>query len=392
MKRSALIAVSGLLSLAAMPACSSTPKEESGQQSARITDGEWEAAKKEFCPKDLVPRRDMAKYLERLKRGRDFVPPPPQNIFGDVPRDSQEAAWIEQLAADGITKGTGPGTFSPNDTVPREQMAAFIIRLLHGPDFQRSGPSRFVDVTNPDFVGAIEQLADDGITKGCTATEFCPGDMVPREQMAAFLMRAVHPGTADPPSSGRFSDLTSDNSLAGRAEQAMDEGIMEPCGSRTDNLEIGRSGGVPGTLVFNVPRNVSDYWTHVETRVDGAEWTPALCPAFNPFGLDVWLHVSSSDDDGMSIAEVMVGFHPDNGGAGSVTPWLSLFDTRGTSTDVFTQQVGQELHDGDFATFGAYTRFNGPSVAGEGLKVLGTNTMQNGNCGFFLPMMMRLTN
>jgi hypothetical protein len=215
--------------------------------------------------------------------------------------------------------------------------------------------------------------------------------MVPREQMAAFLMRAIHPGSADPPSTGVFSDIVDGDGLAGRAEQAVEEGIMEPCGSTRSNIEIGRSGGVPGTLVFDIPRNVSDYWTKVETRVEGAEWTPALCPAFNPFGVEVWVHVQQSSDDSMAIAEVQVGFHPDNGGIGTVTPYLSLFDARGTSTDAFTQQTGQELHDGEFATYGVYTQFNGPTVAGEGMKVLGTGTMDNGHCGFFLPLMLRLT-
>lgn len=197
-----------------------------------------ELSKQYFCPDALIPRRDMARYLERLKRGANFVPGNPQNLFSDVPPDSVEAAWIEQLYADGITRGTGPGTFGPDEPVSRQQMAAFIIRLTHGPDFWRDGPSRFADVDNPDFIGYIEQLADDGITKGCTPTEFCPLENVPRRQMAAFLMRAAHPGSADPPSSGRFADVSLSDELAGRMEQAVSEGIMEPCGTAIDGVPV----------------------------------------------------------------------------------------------------------------------------------------------------------
>jgi len=234
MKRNLLLALSTLGAFVSIPACSSEAVEPSARQSAAATIGEGDLAtngilrEESFCPRALIPRKDMARYLGRMKHGRDFIPEPSRNTFADVPADTEEAAWIEQLAADGVTRGTGPGMFSPNDTVPREQMAAFIVRL-RGSDVPAGGQSRFTDVTNPDFIGAIEQLANDGITKGCTATEFCPNEMVPRDQMAAFLMRALHPGSADPQSSGRFADVPNDNMLAGRVEQAVSEGIMEPC-------------------------------------------------------------------------------------------------------------------------------------------------------------------
>jgi len=49
---------------------------------------------------------------------------------------------------------------------------------------------QFTDVpnTNP-FHADITWLADAGITKGCSPTEYCPKDNVTREQMAAFLKR-----------------------------------------------------------------------------------------------------------------------------------------------------------------------------------------------------------
>jgi hypothetical protein len=50
----------------------------------------------------------------------------------------------------------------------------------------------FVDVpTGSQFFAEVEALADTGITAGCTATQFCPGNAVTRLQMAAFLARAL---------------------------------------------------------------------------------------------------------------------------------------------------------------------------------------------------------
>jgi hypothetical protein len=46
-------------------------------------------------------------------------------------------------------------------------------------------------------VGAwIEQLAAEGITAGCTPNRFCPGQAVTRAEMAAFLVRTF--GLATP--------------------------------------------------------------------------------------------------------------------------------------------------------------------------------------------------
>jgi hypothetical protein len=50
--------------------------------------------------------------------------------FTDVPASSFAAADIACIKALGITTGTSPTTYSPDDSVTREQMAAFIGRLI----------------------------------------------------------------------------------------------------------------------------------------------------------------------------------------------------------------------------------------------------------------------
>jgi hypothetical protein len=72
-------------------------------------------------------------------------------------------------------------------------MAAFLTRALQLPAY--TGPDRFVDDDNSVFEGAIERLAQAGITLGCnppTNNRFCPNDFVTRGQMAAFLKRALN--------------------------------------------------------------------------------------------------------------------------------------------------------------------------------------------------------
>ncbi len=129
----------------------------------------------------------MAAFLTRL-----LDLPAGSRTFGDVADDNPFRADIAALTDAGITRGCNPPDntqFCPKDPVTREQMAAFLTRAL---DLD-SGSRSFSDVgaDNP-FRADIAALADAGITRGCNPpdnTRFCPKDPVTRGQMAAFLKR-----------------------------------------------------------------------------------------------------------------------------------------------------------------------------------------------------------
>lgn len=85
-----------------------------------------------FDPYGAVPRWQMALFLTRtILASGAVLPPPSSTAFADLAGTTPEArVAIEQLAATGITRGTGPSTFSPNTAVTREQMASFVARTL----------------------------------------------------------------------------------------------------------------------------------------------------------------------------------------------------------------------------------------------------------------------
>jgi len=61
----------------------------------------------------------------------------------------------------------------------------------------------FTDVpTSQLFYRAIESVLHAGITTGCTATTYCPGDQVTRSQMSLFLARGVAANSVAIPTSG----------------------------------------------------------------------------------------------------------------------------------------------------------------------------------------------
>jgi hypothetical protein len=145
-----------------------------------------------YCPTAPVTRAQMAVFLERGMRGSDYRPPAATGtVFLDVGAGDFAAAWIEQLAADGITAGCGGGNYCPENQVTRDQMAVFLLRAKYGSGYSPPAPSgNFNDVPVDYWAAAwIEQLAAEGITAGCGGGNYCPENPVTRDQMAVFLVR-----------------------------------------------------------------------------------------------------------------------------------------------------------------------------------------------------------
>ena len=141
-----------------------------------------------------MTRQQMAAFIIRALG--DFNPPPPaQQRFLDVPPSNPFYAFIEQMAIRQITLGCGGGNYCPTDPVMREQMAAFMIRALHPPGYIPPQPAqqRFLDVPPTNvFYAHIEEMAVRQITLGCGDGNYCPSLAVTRGQMAAFLVRAFN--------------------------------------------------------------------------------------------------------------------------------------------------------------------------------------------------------
>ena len=142
-----------------------------------------------YCPLNSVTRQQMAVFLLKSKNGLCYVPPPCVGTFPDVPCSSNFAPWIEALAAAGITGGCGGGNYCPTNVVTRQQMAVFLLKTKHGSSYVPPVCSGdFADVPCPSqFADWIEQLAAEGITGGCGGNNYCPTQAVRRDQMAAFL-------------------------------------------------------------------------------------------------------------------------------------------------------------------------------------------------------------
>ncbi len=132
---------------------------------------------------------------------------PPGGTFVDDNGNVHEG-FIEAIAAEGITLGCNPPAndrYCPSAFVTRDQMAAFLVRALDLTD--DGGRDWFQDDDGSTFEADINKLAAAGVTVGCNPPandNYCPGGNVTRGQMAAFLVRAYN--YVDPGKGDWFSD------------------------------------------------------------------------------------------------------------------------------------------------------------------------------------------
>ena len=144
-----------------------------------------------YCPTSAVTRAQMAIFLEKGMHGSSFSPPNVAATFTDTSGHWAED-WIEALKNDGITSGCGAGIYCPEDAVTRAQMAIFLLKAKHGSSYTPPAATGvFTDVATTYWAAAwIEQLAAEGVTSGCGAGIYCPDNPVTRDQMAVFLVKA----------------------------------------------------------------------------------------------------------------------------------------------------------------------------------------------------------
>jgi hypothetical protein len=127
----------------------------------------------------------------------------PTPYFQDVPPSEQFFPHIQKLMDLGITTGCSqsPALFCPTDTIPRWEMAMFMVRarlMLHGASFSTATTPYFADVpTNVEGNGMpfpfIQRSYEEHVTNGCASNplSYCPDDLVTRGEMASFIMRGL---------------------------------------------------------------------------------------------------------------------------------------------------------------------------------------------------------
>ncbi|MEM7141030.1 MAG: S-layer homology domain-containing protein [Actinomycetota bacterium] len=200
-----------------------------------------------FSPDDIVTRGQAAAFMWRM----EGEPAAPAHSFTDITAAYQQAA-VSWMAANEITTGTTPSTYSPDDFLTRGQLAALLWRLAGNP----AAPAHaFSDVHAGWQQGAVSWMAANAITTGTTPSTFAPDDFVTRGQLAAFFYRyqdepPVTVDDATPLCGGPADDEFDDGPVDLLADGASEWQVLN--GATADVIDIDSSAA--GSLVI-VPRD-----------------------------------------------------------------------------------------------------------------------------------------
>ncbi len=112
--------------------------------------------------------------------------------FSDVDQKDFAKTEIDILSDIGVIKGTNDKEFSPEAPVTREQMAAFLFRLmLNKEDAGRVNTTQFNDLYEPYYHGAISWANASGYMLGENKVTFNPTGGITMQDAMTMLVRAL---------------------------------------------------------------------------------------------------------------------------------------------------------------------------------------------------------
>ena len=149
----------------------------------QVTNGKDES---HFAPKASCTRAQVVTFLWRAAGSPE--PKSMSTLFTDVKSGSfyeKAAAWAYE---NGIVKGTTDTTFAPNATVTRAQFVTFLWRYEDCPSSSIANP--FSDVSESSvYAPAILWAAENGVTVGTGNGTFVPNGACTRAHVVTFLYR-----------------------------------------------------------------------------------------------------------------------------------------------------------------------------------------------------------
>jgi hypothetical protein len=148
---------------------------------ARVTLGRGDGR---FDPGASITRGEVAAFIARSLG----LPPGPAGAFPDTDGHVHAAA-IDAVAQAGIVSGFVDGTFGPNALVSRGQLATMLSAAFDVPAVPP--PSRFADVDGTTHAAAIDAIADLGSIRGFSDGTFRPNATATRGQVATMLFNTV---------------------------------------------------------------------------------------------------------------------------------------------------------------------------------------------------------
>jgi hypothetical protein len=111
-------------------------------------------------------------------------------VFSDVGADQKASGYIASAVNAGIIQGYPDGTYRPNETVTRGQMAIFLSRAFNLTE-EAATPFKDISPSMASYLH-IKRIVEEKLTQGYEDHTFRPNVKVTRAQFSAFLARALN--------------------------------------------------------------------------------------------------------------------------------------------------------------------------------------------------------
>lgn len=108
--------------------------------------------------------------------------------YSDVPAGHWAAEAIGQVTRSGIMKGYGGGSFKPNQTITRAEMATILSRLITSAQDHAAG---FSDIAGHWAQAAVERMSQAGMITGYEDGTFRPDQTLTRAEAVTIVNRAL---------------------------------------------------------------------------------------------------------------------------------------------------------------------------------------------------------
>ena len=112
-------------------------------------------------------------------------------VYSDIAGEKCEGA-VSVLSALGVVDGYENGTYKPEQTVTRAEMAKLVITALGMDSYATATKSSYSDMANAQWaIPVVEYATNLGIIEGVGGGRFSPGNPVTYEQAATMIVRAI---------------------------------------------------------------------------------------------------------------------------------------------------------------------------------------------------------
>ncbi|NGZ77980.1 InlB B-repeat-containing protein [Saccharibacillus alkalitolerans] len=145
-----------------------------------------------FRPNDKITRGEFAAILSRVFPVEQASAAAP--VLNDVNNHWANES-IRRLVSVGVLKGYGDGTFRPNRTISREEMAAVLSRIVNLNEVNKdTSRGSFVDQSqiSPYAADAVRQAAQAGIVSGKPGEVFDPKGQSSRAEAVVILSNTLN--------------------------------------------------------------------------------------------------------------------------------------------------------------------------------------------------------